>query len=153
MATVEKEQRGFEDLECYQLGLQVLREAYRVARRLPTEERYNLAEQLRRAATSIVLSIAEGYGRYHYLDCLRFFYIARGSISEVLSAFVICDAVQYTTGDLPHQRQTCHSALRSLNGYIRYLREQQQGRAEYGDRALREDSGPHDVAYAPSEEP
>jgi four helix bundle protein len=149
----EKGQRGFEDLECYQLALEVLREAYRVIGCLPSEERYNLGDQLRRAATSIVLNIAEGYGRYHYLDCLRFFYTARGSLSEVLSAFVVCDAVQYTTGDLPHQRQICHSALRSLNGYIRYLREQQQGRAEYGDRALHEDSAPYDIAYAPSEEP
>ena len=66
----EKNQRGFEDLECYQLALEVLREAYRVLERLPSDERYNLADQLRRASTSIVLNIAEGYGRYHYLDSL-----------------------------------------------------------------------------------
>ena len=138
MAAVEKEQRGFEDLECYQLGLQVLREAYRVIACLPAEERFNLAEQLRRAATSVVLNIAEGYGRYHYLDCLRFFYTARGSLNETLSGFVACDELGYTSEELPRQRPLCHSALRSLNGYIRYVREQQHGRAEYGDRALRE---------------
>jgi four helix bundle protein len=67
----EKGQRGFEDLECYQLALQVMQEAYRVAKRLPVEEKYNLADQIRRAAVSVVLNIAEGYGRYHYLDSLR----------------------------------------------------------------------------------
>jgi four helix bundle protein len=139
MAEVEKEQRGFEDLECYQLGLQVLREAYRVIRCLPVEERYNLADQLRRAATSVVLNIAEGYGRYHYLDCLRFFYTARGSLNETLSGLIACSDLGYTAEELPRQRSLCHSALRSLNGYIRYVREQQHGRAEYGDRALRED--------------
>ena len=73
----EGEQRGFEDLECYQLALNVVREAYQVAQRLPSEEKYNLTDQLRRAAVSVTLNIAEGYGRYHYLDSLRFFYIAR----------------------------------------------------------------------------
>ena len=48
----EKELRGFEDLDCYKLALQVFREAYRVVDLLPSEEKYNLADQLRRAATS-----------------------------------------------------------------------------------------------------
>ncbi len=136
----EKEMRGFEDLECYQLALQVSREAYRVAPLLPSQEKYNLADQIRRAATSSVLNIAEGYGRYHYLDCLRFYYIARGSITEVLSAFIACNETHYTTGEIDHQREICHTALRSLNGYIRYVRNQQQGKQEYGERAVKEET-------------
>lgn len=139
----ERGQRGFEDLECYQLAFQVLREAYRVVKLLPPEERYNLAHQMRKAAVSAVLNIAEGYGRYHYLDSLRFYYIARGSLNETLSGFVICDEVGYTSGELSRQRELCHSALRSLNGYIRYVRKQQRGRKEYGDRLLREDTLPY----------
>jgi four helix bundle protein len=133
-------QRGFEDLECYQLALSVLREAYRIAGRLPPDEKYNLVFQMRRSAVSAVLNIAEGYGRYHYLDMLRFYYIARGSLSETLSAFISCDHAGYTKGELNHQRDICHSALRSLNGYIRYVRARQQGRPEFGDRLLREDA-------------
>jgi four helix bundle protein len=133
-------QRGFEDLECYQLALQVLKEAYRVAAKLPSKEKYNLAHQMRKAATSVTLNIAEGYGRYHYLDSLRFYYIARGSLEETLSGFVICDEVGYTTEKLPDQRELCHSALRTLNGYIRYVRGQQRGSQEYGDQlAVQED--------------
>lgn len=135
----ERGQRGFEDLECYQLALQVLREAYRVAVRLPPEEKYNLAHQMRKAAVSAGLNIAEGYGRYHYLDILRFYYIARGSLDETLSGFVICDQVGYTAGELSHQRELCHSALRSLNGYIRYVRQKQQGHQEYGAQLVREE--------------
>ena len=134
----DNEQRGFEDLECYQLALNVVREAYQVAQRLPSEEKYNLADQLRRAAISVTLNIAEGYGRYHYLDSLRFYYIARGSLNEVLSAFVTCDKVGLLTGELPRQRELCHSALRSLNGYIRYVRKQRQGHQEYGERVVHE---------------
>ena len=136
----EQGQRGFEDLECYQLALQVLREVYRVVRQLPPEERYNLAQQMRKAAVSVVLNIAEGYGRYHYLDSLRFYYIARGSLNETLSGFIACDELGYTSGELSDQRELCHSALCSLNGYIRYVRKKQRGRQEYGDRVLREET-------------
>ncbi len=142
----EKEMRGFEDLECYQLARKVFQEGYRIAALLPPEEKYNLADQVRRAVTSAVLNIAEGYGRYHYLDSLRFYYIARGSIMETLSAFIACDDRQYTTGEISQQRELCHSALRSLNGYIRYVRIQRQGKQEYGERAVREEQSTYDLA-------
>lgn len=137
--------RGFEDLECYQLASQVLKEAYDVVKRLPAEEKYNLADQLRRASISVVLNIAEGYGRYHYLESLRFYYIARGSLNETLSAFIACDQLQYTQDKIQEQRELCHSALRSLNGFIRYVRNQQRGNKEYGDKVIQDDISQYDV--------
>ena len=148
---VQKEMRGFEDLECYQLAMKVFREGYRVASLLPAEEKYNLADQLRRASTSAILNIAEGYGRYHYLDSLRFYYIARGSIMETLSALIACDDRKYTTGKISSQRELCHSALRSLNGYIRFVRGQQQGKQEYGERAVKEDAPTYTLSDLPSD--
>ncbi len=146
-------QRGFEDLECYQLALQVAESVYALTKHLPADEKDNLISQMRRAATSVVLNIAEGYGRYHYLDSLRFFYIARGSLNEVLSGFVLGERLQYVTaGELSQQRAQCHSALRSLNGYIRYLRKQQQGRAEYGNRAVHEELTDYHIPLAPPAE-
>lgn len=134
-----KWERGFEDLDCYKLALQVVREAYDLAKRLPDYEKYDLARQLRRAASSATLNIAEGYGRYHYLDSLRFFYIARGSLSEALSGFITCQAVGYTSeADLDRQRELAHRALQALNGYIRHVRKQQQGQELFGNRLLRE---------------
>ena len=135
----QQQGRGFEDLDCYQLAQQVLKEVYRVANRLPAIERYNLADQMRRAATSVTLNIAEGYGRYHYLDKTRFFYIARGSLDETLSGFIDCQTVGYTTeATLTGQRNLCHRALQALNGYIRFIHRQRQSHKEYGDRVLQE---------------
>ena len=139
MAVTEKGMRGFEDLECYKLAMQVFCETYRVVSLLPPEEKYNLADQLRRAATSIILNIAEGYGRFHYLDSLRFYYISRGSMMETLSGLIACDDLKYTKGEIDQQRELLHSTLRSLNGYIRYVRGQQQGKLEYDERAVREE--------------
>ena len=134
-----KQKRGFEDLDCYKLALQVVREAYDLAKRLPDYEKYDLARQLRRAASSVTLNIAEGYGRYHYLDSLRFFYIARGSLSETLSGFITSQAVGYISeAELDRQRELTHRALQALNGYIRYVRKQQQGQKLFGNRPIRE---------------
>ncbi|HEX7234478.1 MAG TPA: four helix bundle protein, partial [Nitrosospira sp.] len=118
---------------------------------LPVEEKYNLADQMRRASTSIVLNIAEGYGRYHFLDSLRFYFIARGSLMEVLCAFIACDDHNYTQSEISQQRELCHAALRSLNGYIRYVRTQQQGRKEYGDHVAKDDVPTYTISDLPSE--
>ena len=49
-------QRGFEDLDAYKLALKVVKEAYRVSKSLPTDEKYNLISQIRRASVSITLN-------------------------------------------------------------------------------------------------
>ncbi|MEK7106625.1 MAG: four helix bundle protein [Patescibacteria group bacterium] len=53
----------FEELEVWSIGMQIVREIYRLTRTFPKTETYALADQLRRAATSIVLNIAEGSGQ------------------------------------------------------------------------------------------
>ena len=63
--------------------MQLLVEAYRVARQLPDEERYGLAAQLRRAAVSVPANIAEGFGRSARGDYLRHLSIASGSLREI----------------------------------------------------------------------
>jgi four helix bundle protein len=131
--------KGFEDLDCYKLAMEVFEEAYGVAAKLPAVERYNLSDQMRRAATSAILNIAEGYGRYHYLDKVKFFYIARGSLTETLAAFGACEAVRYLDeSDLERQRTLCHRALQALNGFIRFTHNQKQGQQEFGSRTLHE---------------
>jgi four helix bundle protein len=142
--------QGFEELDCYKLALEVFKEAYATTKRLPTVERYNLSDQLRRAATSATLNIAEGYGRYHYLDKIRFYYIARGSLSEILAAFIDCHAAGYTSDkELASQRDLCHRSLQALNGFIRYTYRQRQGQKEYGDRALREPDIKYSISLHP----
>ena len=83
--------------------------------------------------------------RIAYLDSLRFYYIARGSMMETLSALIACDELKYTKNKIAQQRELCHSALRSLNGYIRYVRSQQQGKHEYGERAIKEEASAYPI--------
>jgi len=142
--------QGIDDLKFYQLALKLLRAAYKMAAELPDYEKYNLAAQVRRAALSAILNMAEGYGRYHYLDKLRFFYIARGSLSEVRSAFTSAQLVGYINSD---QLQWAYDmeaeTQKSLNGYIGYLRRKQQGREEFGDKLISEDRVVYEVHLTP----
>jgi hypothetical protein len=64
----EAQSRGFEDLKAWQLARQLMIECHRMAEALPVWERYDLTSQVRRSSKSMMANIAEGYGRYHYLD-------------------------------------------------------------------------------------
>jgi four helix bundle protein len=55
-----------EDLEVWKLSRKLRIELVELARRLPSEEKYRLTDQLIRAARSITNNIAEGYGRFHF---------------------------------------------------------------------------------------
>ncbi|MEL6928213.1 MAG: four helix bundle protein [Cyanobacteria bacterium J06600_6] len=132
------EDKGFESLEFYQDSLKLLKASYKLADSLPSYERYNLSDQIRRASCSILLNISEGYGRYHYLERLRFLYIARGSLSETLSAFIIAENLGYCSGEqLNWVRQLKEKVEKNLNGYCRFVRSQQQGKKEYGNQHIK----------------
>ena len=99
---------------------------------LPASERYNLVDQLKRAASGVPANIAEGHGRYHFLDNVRFCYIACGSLTEVQSHM----ALAYELGYLPdeiYKRMTVHaeSIGKQLNNYISYLKRSKQGEKEF----------------------
>jgi len=140
------DQARFEELRSYQLAQTLLKAAYQLAKKLPDYEKYNLASQLRRAALSTALNIAEGYGRYHYLDKLRFFYYARGSLYETLSAFVSAHSVNYVDdAQLSWVRRNFDEAAASLNAYINYIRKQKQGADAYGDKHVHESDILYDI--------
>ena len=99
---------------------------------LPVSEKYNLSDQLKRAASSIPANIAEGHGRYHYLDNVRFCYIARGSLTEVQSHLALAYELDFISADV-YQRMTifAESIGKQLNNYIAYLKRSKQGEKEF----------------------
>jgi four helix bundle protein len=75
--------RGYRDLIVWQKAMKLVPEVYRQVRKLPAEERYGLADQLRRAAVSVAANIAEGQARQSGAEFARHLTIARGSLAEV----------------------------------------------------------------------
>lgn len=74
---------SFRDLRVWQEGIGLVADGYRVTRTFPTDERFGLVNQMRRAAVSIPANIAEGWGRQSTKDYLRFLAIANGSLAEL----------------------------------------------------------------------
>ena len=66
---------------------------------LPPHERYNLTQQIRRAAVSVILNIGEGASRKSKLERRRFYEIARGSLVEIDAAIEIAVNLTFTTPD------------------------------------------------------
>jgi four helix bundle protein len=109
---------------------------------LPAEEKFGLAQQLRRSSTSVSANIAEGYGRFYYQDNVRFCYNAHGSLEETLSHLVFCHEAGFisTTVYRPLEQEGAEIG-KMLNGYIAYLKSSKQGENEPGAKtALRENS-------------
>lgn len=90
-----KEYNDFRDMSVWQKSFALLREAYKLIRLFPPEERYALTDDLRRAANSVVHNIAEGYGRFEPRDKSRFYKIARGSAYEAMSQILVAEAEAY----------------------------------------------------------
>jgi len=121
---------GFEDLEVYQAARAFRGRVYKLIKLLPGEERFALAEQMRRAAVSVTNNIAEGHGRYNWQDRMRFCRNARGSLAEVVDDINICIDEGYAERDhLEDLKSDAARVLRLLNGYIGYLREQRDKNA------------------------
>lgn len=140
--------RGFEDLRFYQEALLLLKASYKLANSLPPTERYNMADQIKRSSVSVTRNIAEGYGRYHFADKLRFFYISRGSLDEPLSGFIEASVVGYCDEDLVDwARALVHSIHRGMNGYMSFIRRQRQGSDLFGKTYLREDAPIYHIEF------
>ncbi len=120
--------RTFEDLKAYQEARAFRKAMYEVTRKLPAHEKFELASQIRRAAVSLTNNIAEGHGRYHYLDQIKFQLQARGSLSELIDDLNICADENYLPADeVAELRKHATLVHQLINGYIRHLRERKTG--------------------------
>ena len=116
---------GFDDLEVYQVAREFRGDVYSLAKRLPPEEKYALAQQMRRAAISLTSNIAEGYGRYNWQESIQFFRQARGSLMELVDQIGACEDEGYSTAEITGKlREKAASTLRLINGYVKYLKQQ-----------------------------
>ncbi|QLG09760.1 four helix bundle protein [Deinococcus sp. D7000] len=108
----------FEGLGVYSLALDFAAEVYRLSEGFPDHERFGLTNQMRRAAVSVSLNIAEGRGRGTDREFIRFLMISRGSLFEVVSASQIAHRLKYLDSDglhiLRQQAKTLSAKLMAL---------------------------------------
>jgi four helix bundle protein len=149
----EKGKRGFEDLECYQLALEVMARIHAFSKTLPSDEKFDMYSQIRRASKNVTGNIGEAYGRYHYLDSLHYYSIARGELMETLARLIDARTLAYIAQpEFESLYKLIHQAEQALNGFMSYVRRQRQGAQEYGDRKIQEEQAEYDVSVDDEEE-
>ena len=85
-------------LDIYEVSKQFVLECYRLTKTLPTEEKFGMITQIRRAALSVHLNIAEGSSRKSEAERKRYYEIARGSVVEIHAALDIAIELAYLEG-------------------------------------------------------
>jgi len=91
----------YQDLKVWKMAMALVPKVYEIARCLPNEERFELGSQLRRAAVSIPTNIAEGRGRSHTREFLRYLAISRGSLAELETLLLVAHTLKFIDNPEP----------------------------------------------------
>ena len=91
--------KSFKELKVWQKSYQLCLDLYEITKNFPSEEKYGLSSQMRRAAISIPSNIAEGYGRKTIPDYVRCLYIAYGSTCELETQILLSGDLKYLNED------------------------------------------------------
>lgn len=82
-------------LDVYSFSKKLCLKTYAATKSFPADEKYILTHQIKRAALSVHLNIAEGSSRKSETERKRFYEIARGSLIEIDAAFDIAEVFGY----------------------------------------------------------
>jgi four helix bundle protein len=115
--------RTFRDLVAWQKGVALARLVYRLTGPFPSDERFGLVIQMRRAVVSIPANIAEGYGRGSRQEYIRYIQIARGSLFELQTHAEIAHGQGWMTDSaLREFNQSTEEVDRIVSGLLRSLK-------------------------------
>ena len=90
----------FQDLIVWKKAHSLTLKMYQLTKSFPPDERFGLTDQMRRAAISIGSNIAEGYGRGTAKDKIQFYLIAKGSLCELHSQYLIAKDIGYAKEEI-----------------------------------------------------
>ncbi len=117
------ENAGYRKLNVYLKAHELVLRTYKATREFPKEELFGLISQMRRAVISVVANIVEGYSRRTPNNKLQFYYITRGSLTE-LEYYI---DLSYELGYLPEAdyknlQDIRNDVGRLLNGFIKSIK-------------------------------
>lgn len=117
--------QDFTELTVWKEARKFQHEIYQLTKQFPTQEKNRLTDQIIRSSRSIAANIAEGHGRYHFSEQIRFVVIARGSNSETLNHLIAAyDCSFISNEELKKLKEKYDQLLKLINGYIAFLRKQ-----------------------------
>jgi four helix bundle protein len=114
--------KSFRELKVWQLSIELSVLVYTLTDSFPKHELYGMTSQMRRAAVSIASNIAEGSARSTRKDFRQFVLIAKGSVCELQTQFIIAQRLKYV---LPERyaaaEQQAQEVAQMLSGLAKYL--------------------------------
>ena len=115
--------QSYKELEVYQWSYSQVLDLYELVKRFPEDERYGLTSQIKRAATSIPLNIAEGYGKVETgRELIRFLSMARGSSAEMEVLLDLTKDLGYITEEEYTKLKTKQESVgKMLTGLIKQI--------------------------------
>lgn len=114
---------SFEELECWKSCTELRRYVSGVVKKFPSDEKYELVSQMRRSSRSATHNIAEGYGRFHFKENVRFCRMSKGSLMELKDQFITAlDEGYINESELDFSKNLIDKSVRILNGYMNYLK-------------------------------
>ena len=112
-------QLNHQKLDVYKFSKTFVLECYKLTKHLPAEERFGMISQIRRAALSVHLNIAEGASRKSENERKRYYEIARGSVIEIDAALDIANGLRYLENyNLDALREFMILTFKTLSGLI-----------------------------------
>jgi len=115
---------SYRDLAIWQRSMMLAEMSYRLSVRLPSEEKYGLVTQIRRAAVSIPANIAEGHGRESTGSFIQFLRISQGSLKELETHLLLTERLGLAANEqLQPLLAECDEIGRMLRALIRSLQD------------------------------
>ena len=111
--------QGYRDLVVWQKGIALAREIYILTTKLPSDEKFGLVSQMRRAAVSVPSNIAEGQARRTTGEFVQFISHAEGSVAELDTQLTLCEQLKLLS---PTECQSAASLLDELRRMLNSLR-------------------------------
>ena len=125
MTSEETKARGYKDLIVWQKAMLLVRNIYLLTNKFPSDERFGLISQMRRAAVSVPSNIAEGQARHSTGEFIQFISHAEGSVAELDTQLAIAVDLGYCDDETA---KPLFDLLLELRKMLNGLRRKLQGR-------------------------
>ena len=113
-----KKIRSFTDLETWKEGHKLVLMIYEITKLFPKDELFGLVSQIRRCAVSVTSNIAEGFSRQSFKEKIQFYFMSRGSVTELQNQLLVARDVGYLEEskfqEIAEQTVRVHKILNAL---------------------------------------
>lgn len=117
--------KDYRELIVWQKSMELVKSTYEIINYLPKDERFALADQMRRSVISIPSNIAEGYERQTTKEYIQFLFIANASRAELETQLEICKMLEYfeSKDTVDNVIQSCKEIAKLINAIIKKLNQ------------------------------